>query len=377
MDNSFYGSLLSYYPWVCVILGLFTSFLAVLSALGSFSTFHKALFKHERFHFYYTVRFIFSLCIAFHYYDLYYDMDSTLPEIMVDPREAFFSMTFSLIWPFCLLTLIGYLILKLRPEERDSLLFKDWPTRLWRFLTNSRHAHGPMKIRRHPGQLVAVIIGKDPNTNRLVRHILETEKFVVAEAMEGAEGLSLAAFNYPDLVVLDLRLPDMDGELVLRHLREWTQAPALVLNSNLSYDEIAEKSELNHDHYLSAPLSATNLKETLTQVLRQILNNDQHKDQSIYQTSIFKLEQNTRTLTVRNKEVHLTPHEFHLLSYMTKHPGQVITLKMLRHEFWGRNMDEEALRRYIHNLRYKIELDPVMPKYILTEPGLGYRLQNR
>jgi len=379
MDSSFMTELLSFYPILCVILGIYALLLTVLSALGSFSSFHKAIFRQERIYILYSVRFILYILALLHYYDLYNDIDSTLPEIMVDPIQALLSMTFSLLWPLALVHFCSFLILRFRPDEKEGLLYQKWPRRLLEFLTQTqkKNTGTPVKMKRHPGQYLALLISKDINANRMIKTALETQQFIVVETNDGATGLSMAAFNYPDLVILDLKLTDMEGEKVLRHLREWTQAPAIILNSTLNSDEIAERNQGNHDHYMPTPLLSSDLAENISIVMRHLRHNDQQRDHSIYQTPVFKLDQGTRTLTVRKKEVHLTPLEFHLLSYMTKHPGQTITLKMIHHEFWGKHMDEDGLRHHIHNLRYKIELDPVAPKYILTESGIGYRLKNR
>jgi two-component system KDP operon response regulator KdpE len=167
----------------------------------------------------------------------------------------------------------------------------------------------------------------------------------------------------------------MDGLQVLRRLREWTQAPIIVLT-----DRILEKTDnpnTGADYYLTRRFRVEELTELIQVILRHLHHMDQRRDLSHYQTSDFTLDCASRTLTVRKKEVHLTPHEYHILTFLISHGGRVVNLKMVNSEFWGRHIEEEGLKRYLHQLRLKIEYDPVEPRYVLDEPGGGYRLEHR
>jgi two-component system KDP operon response regulator KdpE len=380
MNDSILPQFLSYYPWACVVLALTMVFISGISFIGVLMCFHRALFKHERFRYDYSVEFLIAAFAACHYYELFGDMDSTLPQIMVDPTGAALSMTFSLFIPAGILAAVSVIMARLDPQE--SLIFgnavvKKGLKSLFHMFGKDQNQGRVRKIAKKAGQHLALIIGDNESTNHLAKRCLEKEHFIVVESQSGSEGLSMAAFNYPDLVILDMALRDMEGALILSRLREWTQAPVIILTADMNADEAAERSGIDHDHYLSKPFQAEDLTENIRIALRHLHHNHQQKDRSIYQTSIFKLDRGTRTLMVRKKEVHLTPHEYHLLSYLISHAGRIVTLKMIHQEFWGRQMDEDSLRQYIHKLRYKIELDPVVPKYILTEPGLGYRLHHR
>jgi len=167
----------------------------------------------------------------------------------------------------------------------------------------------------------------------------------------------------------------MDGWLVLRRLREWTQAPIIILTDQ-THERIL-KHDTGADYYLTKHFKTKELMDLMRVVLLNIRQKSQRGNISVYQNSDFQLDRESRVLTVRRKEVHLTPHEYHLVSFLISHAGRIVTQKMIKSEFWGKHMDEDALKRYIHQLRNKIEYDPVEPRYILTEAGEGYRLEHR
>jgi two-component system KDP operon response regulator KdpE len=279
-----------------------------------------------------------------------------------------------------ILIVSGIVLSKMSPKEKpliENWLFKEKIEKQFGLWMKKLKPKTSNKVTRKAGQNLALIIEGEKTTRQLIRRCLESERFMVIEAENGAEGLLLAALNYPEVILLDSELPDMEGSLVLNRFREWTQTPVIILTADSNGDENLERQNTDHNYYLTKPFAAGELKNLMSVVLRHLHHNNERKNESVFETPIFKLDRGTRVLTVRKKEVHLTPHEHHLLTFLINHAGQVVTLKMVNHEFWGRHIDEDGLRHYIHQLRYKIEYDPVMPKYILTEPGLGYRLKHR
>jgi two-component system KDP operon response regulator KdpE len=376
MDDPNIYQYLPYYPSVCVILCVFSVAVFGVSVTGTVFNLYQTLFKHGGFRFYYAVLAFISGVSACRYYELYTDIDSTIPLLIADRDQETLMMIGALLLPVAFLAIAAFTLNKLSPKEAPLLentilqeKFDNW--------MKKRKPKTLRKVVRKPNQRLALIISDEKSIQHSVKRCLEKEKLLVIEAETGSEGLSLAAMNYPELVVLDLGLKDMEGLRISIQLREWTLAPIIILANGFSENENMSRTNNGHDYYLPKPFTAGELTNMVSVVLRNLHQNTDWKDESVFQTPVFKIDRGTRVLTVRKKEVHLTPHEHHLLSFLVNHAGQTITLKMIHHEFWGKHMDEDALRRYIHQLRHKIELDPVAPKYILTEPGVGYRLQHR
>jgi two-component system KDP operon response regulator KdpE len=197
------------------------------------------------------------------------------------------------------------------------------------------------------------------------------------EATTGHEALKLAAESPPDLVILDLGLPDMDGQELLRKLREWLAAPIIVLSAR---DQEQQKiAALDHgaDDYLTKPFSTGELMARIRAALRHVARiTSQEAGEGVYQNGDLKIDLSTRRIFVGENEVHLTPIEFKLLATLVLSAGKVLTHRQLLKEVWGPHQVEEThyLRVFMANLRRKIEADPAQPRYLLTEQGVGYRL---
>ena len=197
------------------------------------------------------------------------------------------------------------------------------------------------------------------------------------EATTGHEALKLAAETPPDLVILDLGLPDMDGQELLRKLREWLAAPIIVLSAR---DQEQQKiAALDHgaDDYLTKPFSTGELMARIRAALRHAARISAREDgESVYENGDLKIDLATRRIFVGENEVHLTPIEFKLLATLVQSVGKVLTHRQLLKEVWGPHQVEEThyLRVFMANLRRKIEADPAQPRYLLTEQGVGYRL---
>jgi two-component system KDP operon response regulator KdpE len=222
-----------------------------------------------------------------------------------------------------------------------------------------------------------LMIEDEKPIRRFLKPYLESHDFKVVEAENAQEGLSLAASHKPDLILLDLGLPDMDGLVLLRRIREWTQVPVIILTARGKEKEKVEGLDAGADDYLAKPFAVEELMARIRVALKHLHNMKTQGDEPFFATPDFKVDLAARLVTVREKEVHLTPNEYNLLALLIHHAGKVVTQKLILAEIWGPNSDDQgrSIRLYIHQLRQKLEADPALPKYILTEPGVGYRLK--
>lgn len=205
---------------------------------------------------------------------------------------------------------------------------------------------------------------------------LASADYRVDEAGTGQNALRSAADQPPDLVILDLGLPDMDGQEVLRQLREWLRAPIIVLSAR---DQEQQKiAALDHgaDDYLTKPFSTGELLARLRVALRHAAQPAGDFGATTFERGDLKVDLAARRVFVRGGEVHLTPNEFKLLAALVRYPGKVLTHRQLLTEVWGPQQAREThyLRVFMANLRRKLEDDPAMPRHLLTEQGVGYRL---
>jgi len=224
-----------------------------------------------------------------------------------------------------------------------------------------------------------LVIDDEPEIRRAVRAGLAGAGFVVEWAQTAAEGLELVARWHPDVVILDLSLPDRDGLDACRELRSWSQVPIIVLSVRTGDSDKIAALEGGADDYLTKPFSPGELTARVRVALR-------HAAQSVgapsgtaarFQTGELALDFERRQVTVRGAEVHLTPTEYEVLKYLAQNAGKVLTHRTLLRAVWGPAYQNEAhyLRVFIGQLRRKIEPDPSRPIYLLTEPGIGYRLR--
>jgi two-component system, OmpR family, KDP operon response regulator KdpE len=211
---------------------------------------------------------------------------------------------------------------------------------------------------------------------RFLRASLADAGYRVQEAETGEQAIRLAAQQPPDLVVLDLGLPDSDGQEVLKKLREWLKAPIVVLSAR---DQEAQKIaalDSGADDYLCKPFSTGELLARIRVALRHATPGNVGKESSTFEAGELKVDLAARRVFVRAEEVHLTPLEYKLLGEMIRHAGKVLTHRHLLKEVWGPHHLQEThyLRVFMASLRRKIEADPTQPKLLLTEAGVGYRL---
>lgn len=222
------------------------------------------------------------------------------------------------------------------------------------------------------GFLVLIIEDEQP-IRRFVRASLTAEGYRVAEAASGEEGLRLAAGQPPDLVILDLGLPGMDGQEVLRRLREWLTAPILVLSARDQEPQKVEALDAGADDYVTKPFGVGELLARMRTALRRA--NRAGLESSAVSIGEVRVDFAARLVFLADREVHLTPLEYKLLVTLIKQAGKVLTHRYLLREVWGPQDSQEThyLRIFVASLRRKLEADPARPRYILTEPGVGYR----
>jgi two-component system KDP operon response regulator KdpE len=219
-----------------------------------------------------------------------------------------------------------------------------------------------------------VVIDDEVQIRRLLRVSLETQGFSVHLAATGEEGLRLVQARKPDLVLLDLGLPDQDGAEVLAGLRQWSSVPVIILSVRNAEEDIVRLLDAGADDYLVKPFSTVELVARMRVAIRH------HAPQDAAETFVsgrLAVDLQDRTVTTAGEPVKLTQTEYGLLRLFVQHAGRILTHRQILREVWGPNADEETnyLRVYITGLRKKIEANPQMPELIVTEPGVGYRLR--
>lgn len=227
-----------------------------------------------------------------------------------------------------------------------------------------------------PHWLVLVVEDEAP-IRRFLKAALEAQGFKLLEAATGAQAIAMAASHNPDLILLDLGLPDMDGLEVVKRLREWSHTPIIVISARGKDTEKVAGLDAGADDYLAKPFSLEELSARMRVAIRHLTQSRVGKDEPVFQTGELRVDLAKRMVWVGGKEIHLTPIEFRLLAVLVRYSGKVLTHRQLLKEVWGLGGDEQAhyLRNYIHTLRHKLEADPTRPVYLHTEPGVGYRLK--
>jgi two-component system KDP operon response regulator KdpE len=220
-----------------------------------------------------------------------------------------------------------------------------------------------------------VVIEDDPQIRRLLRTVLPMEGFEVFEAETGERGLVEAATRKPDIVILDLGLPDTDGVEVVRRLREWSAVPIVVLSARTREQDKIAALDAGADDYLTKPFGAGELMARLRVALRHAATRAAPGD-PVFRIGDLEADLGARRVRLGGAEVRLTPIEYRLLAALVRHAGMVMTHRQLLREVWGPGYVEHThtLRVHMASLRRKIERAPAQPRYLLTELGVGYRL---
>jgi two-component system, OmpR family, KDP operon response regulator KdpE len=222
-----------------------------------------------------------------------------------------------------------------------------------------------------------LLIEDEPQMRRFLRITLQTQGYRLAEAATGSDGLAQAAARNPDVVLLDLGLPDVDGLEVTTRLREWTTTPIIVISAREQEQDKVKALDAGADDYLTKPFSAGELMARIRVALRHAVRQRRGQSEPVFTVRNLRVDLAKRQVFLDDQEVHLTPIEYKLLTVLIRHAGRVITHRQLLLEVWGPGHVEEVqyLRVYMTQLRHKLETDPARPKFFLNEPGVGYRLQ--
>jgi two-component system, OmpR family, KDP operon response regulator KdpE len=223
---------------------------------------------------------------------------------------------------------------------------------------------------------VVVLIEDEPPIRRFLRATLAGQGYRLFEASNGADGIVEVGSRQPDVVIVDLGLPDMDGIDVIRRLREWTNVPVIVLSARGQERDKVTALDAGADDYVSKPFGAGELLARIRVALRHMAGASHEADDAVFKVGDLEVDLLHRQVSVGDKEVHLTPIEYKLLTTLVRHAGKVVTHQHLLREVWGPAHTEQAhyARVYMAHLRHKLEAEPARPRYLLTEPGVGYRL---
>ncbi|MEU9397927.1 response regulator [Streptomyces sp. NPDC048324] len=222
-----------------------------------------------------------------------------------------------------------------------------------------------------------LVVEDDPQLVRALVINLQARKYGVDAAPDGATALRLAAARQPDVVLLDLGLPDMDGVDVIKALRGWTRVPVLVLSARQGSDEKVAALDAGADDYVTKPFNMNELLARLRAAVRRTEDIPLVPETSLVTTGDFSIDLFAKKVVRDGRDVRLTPTEWHLLEILVTNPGRLITQKHLLQEVWGVSQSTKTnyLRVYMAQLRRKLEADPAHPRYLITEPGMGYRFE--
>ncbi len=223
---------------------------------------------------------------------------------------------------------------------------------------------------------VVLVIEDEQPIRRFLRTALTNHGYQFVEAATAHEGLAQALTRNPDLIILDLGLPDLDGLEVIRQLREWTQLPIVILSARGQESDKVIALDAGADDYLTKPFGVGELLARLRVILRHAAL-DGEREEPLFRTGDLKVDLSHRQVWVGENEVHLTPIEYKLLTTLIRYAGKVVTHRQLLNAVWGPAYAEESqyLRVYMTQLRHKLEADPARPRYLTTEIGVGYRLR--
>jgi two-component system KDP operon response regulator KdpE len=220
-----------------------------------------------------------------------------------------------------------------------------------------------------------LVVDDDAGLARALAINLRAHGYDVETALDGRTALTAAGARRPDLVILDLGLPDLDGVEVVGGLRGWSTSPILVLSARNTQDQKVAALDAGADDYVTKPFGMDELLARVRAALRRASPGD--PEQAVVATDSFTVDLRAHRVTAGDGEVRLTPTEWHLLEVLVRHPGQLVTQRQLLQEVWGPAYGTETnyLRVYLSQLRRKLEADPTNPRHIITEPGVGYRFE--
>ena len=227
-----------------------------------------------------------------------------------------------------------------------------------------------------PLKSTALVIDDELQMRRLLRVCLEANGYRVSEAATGKDGIAEAAQHPPDVVILDLGLPDMEGVAVLKRLREWSRVPVVVLSVLDREEDKIAALDAGADDYVTKPFSSGELLARLRVAQRHAAPTS---ETTVFRSGQLEVDMAARVVKLKGKEVKLTATEYSLLRLFVQHAGKVLTHRQILREVWGPNYVEQThyLRVYLAHLREKLEANPAQPELLTTEPGVGYRLVSK
>ncbi|WP_394847323.1 response regulator [Pendulispora brunnea] len=222
-----------------------------------------------------------------------------------------------------------------------------------------------------------LVVEDEPQMQKFLRASLTSHGYRVVESSTGGDGLVQAQAHNPDLVLLDLGLPDMDGLEVTKGLRAWTTTPIIVISARGQEEDKIRALDEGADDYLTKPFNTGELMARIRVALRHAMRAGLEKPEPVLAVGGLKMDLDRRQVFVEGDEVHLTPIEYKLLTVLMKNAGKVLTHRQLLKDVWGPAYASQTqyLRVYMVQLRHKLEKEPARPRYLVTEPGVGYRLK--
>lgn len=224
---------------------------------------------------------------------------------------------------------------------------------------------------------VVLLIEDETQIRRYLRAVLSDQGYTMLECGTGKDALKILAEEKPDVVILDLGLPDLDGLELTRRLREWSTIPIIILSARDQEKDKITVLDAGADDYLTKPFGSGELLARIRVALRHSTSAQSEAEESVFCAGELKIDLARRQVFRCSEEVHLTPNEYKLLSMLVRFAGKVVTHRQLLKEVWGSQYLQEShyLRVYMGQLRHKLELDPARPRHLITEPGVGYRLK--
>jgi two-component system KDP operon response regulator KdpE len=222
-----------------------------------------------------------------------------------------------------------------------------------------------------------LLIEDEPQMQRFLRIVLQGQGYRFIEAQTGQEGLVQAATRSPDIILLDLGLPDIDGLEVTRRLREWSDIPIIVLSAREQEQDKIKALDAGADDYLTKPFGAGELLARIRVAVRHKVMRQAGQGEPVFILDNLRVDMSQRQVFLNEQEVHLTPIEYKLLTVLIQNAGKVVIHNQLLKEVWGPSYLKETqyLRVYMTQLRHKLESDPARPRFLINEPGIGYRLK--
>lgn len=221
-----------------------------------------------------------------------------------------------------------------------------------------------------------LIVEDEKNICNFMKTILTSNGYLVLTARTGEEAMTLLSSNCPDLVLLDLGLPDTDGQIFIRAVRRWSQVPILVVSARTHERDKVQSLDLGADDYITKPFGTPELLARVRTALRHAVQRSSGTTTGHYQYQDLTVDCDRRRVLLHGEDIHLTQNEYKILSLLARHSGKVLTYDQIIQHVWGSNAagDNRILRVNMANIRRKLEANPAEPKYIFTEIGVGYRM---